>query len=478
MYQEQTRIGGTVRQLAASSLNRPGNDFLFVDDGSSDNTVEVLEQALAGSGLAAAVLRLPRNLGKGAAVQAGMLAATGQVIAFVDADLSSPPSAVEQCCRAVERGVQVAVASRGHDASNLVVRQPGSREAAGKTFNRLIRMMGLTTLPDTQCGLKAFDRHTARALFTDLTVRRFAFDVEVLVRARERGLRVEAIPTEWAHREESRVAPVSDGARMFIDALRLAARSRRSTAAVTGSPGGMASATFDVMHRVEREHWWFRAKRDIVRDAIGDGRGVAVDVGCGTGAVLADLTDLGFHPLLGTDLDAHALALVASDAPVGLGLARAVAEALPLRTGSVDVLCSLDVVEHLDDDVLALKEYRRVLRPGARLVVTVPAYRWAWSSHDVDLGHRRRYTRPQLEAVAVAAGFEVVRSRYFHSWLVPIALLLRKTPLRALVADKPAESVSMGGPLQNAIGHRLAALDRAVELPFGLSILLVARRPA
>jgi len=231
------------------------------------------------------------------------------------------------------------------------------------------------------------------------------------------------------------------------------------------------------MHRVEREHWWFKAKRDIVRGAIGDGRGVAVDVGCGTGAVLSDLTSLGFRPLLGTDLDAHALALVASDAPVGVGLARAVAEALPLRTGSVDVLCSLDVVEHLDDDVLALKEYLRVLRPGARLVLTVPSYRWAWSSHDVDLGHRRRYTRPQLEAVAVAAGFEVVRSRYFHSWLVPIALLLRKTPLRALVADKPAESVSMGGPLQNAVGHRLAALDRSVELPFGLSILLVARRP-
>jgi dolichyl-phosphate beta-glucosyltransferase len=477
MYQEQMRIRGTVERLVASSLNRPGIDFLFVDDGSKDATVDVLEKALAGSGLTASVLRLPRNLGKGAAVQAGMLAATGDVVAFVDADLSSPPSAVEQCCRAVEAGAQVAVASRGHDTSNLVVRQPGSREAAGKTFNRLIRAMGLTTLPDTQCGLKAFDRATARELFTDLSVRRFAFDVEVLLRARQRGLRIEAIPTEWAHREESRVAPVTDGARMFVDALRLALRARQSASAVAGSPGGMASATFDVMHRVEREHWWFRAKRDIVREAIGDGRGVAVDVGCGTGAVLADLTALGFRPLLGTDLDPHALSLVASDAPAGLGLARAVAEALPLRTGSVDVLCSLDVVEHLDDDVLALREYLRVLRPGARLVITVPAYRWAWSSHDVDLGHRRRYTRPQLEAVAVAAGFEVVRSRYFHSWLVPIALLLRKTPLRALIADKPAESVSMGGPLQNAVGHRLAALDRSVELPFGLSILLVARRP-
>jgi SAM-dependent methyltransferase len=479
MYQEETRIVGTVEQLSASGLNTPDNEFLFVDDGSSDRTVEVLEKALTSTGLRGTVLRLPRNLGKGAAVQAGILAASGDVVAFVDADLSSPPEAVEQCCQAVERGVQVAVASRGHATSNLVVRQPGSREAAGKLFNRLIRGMGLTALPDTQCGLKAFDRETARALFTDLTVRRFAFDVEVLLRAQQRGLRVEAIPTEWAHREESRVAPLTDGARMFWDALRLARRSRASTKLVAGSPGGMSSATFDVMHRVEREHWWFRAKRDIVRAAIAvDARtGVAVDVGCGTGAVLQDLAGLGFRPLLGTDLDAHALMLVAGDSVPGVGLARAVAEALPLRSESVDVLCSLDVVEHLDDDVLALREYLRVLRTGGRLVVTVPAYRWAWSSHDVDLGHRRRYTRPQLEAVAVAAGFEVVSSRYFHSWLVPIALLLRKTPLRALVADKPAESVSMGGALQNAVGHRLSALDRRLDLPFGLSILLVARRP-
>jgi hypothetical protein len=80
-------------------------------------------------------------------------------------------------------------------------------------------------------------------------------------------------------------------------------------------------------------------------------------------------------------------------------------------------------------------------------------------------------------SAARAAGFEVTTSRYFHSWLVPIAFLLRKTPLRRVVADRPAESVSMGGALQNTVGHRLAALDRRLGLPFGLSVLLVGRRP-
>ena len=476
MFQEEGRIVGTIEQLSTSCLNRPDIEFVFVDDGSADRTVEVLEKALAETDLAASVVRLPRNQGKGAAVQAGVFAAVGDVIAFVDADLSSPPSAVVQCCRAVEAGVNVAVASRGHASSNLVVRQPGSREAAGKMFNRLLRLMGLTTLPDTQCGLKAFDRETARAVFAELSVRRFAFDVEVLLRAARRGATIEAIPTEWAHRDESRVAPLSDGARMFWDALRLAVATRRTPPATDGS-ASMATMTFDVMHRVEREHWWFTAKREIVRASIVATGGVAVDVGCGTGAVLHDLAALGFSPVLGTDLDGHALRLVASGADEGIVLARAVAEALPLRSECADVLCSLDVVEHLDDDVRALREYLRVLRPGGELVLTVPAYRWAWSSHDVELGHRRRYVRPQLEAVAAAAGFEVVSSRYFDSWLVPLAWLLRKTPLRALIANKQVETVSMGGPLQNALGHWLSALDRRAVLPFGLSILLVARRP-
>lgn len=483
MFREAGRIGQTVRTLAASPLASDRIEFVFVDDGSTDGTVEVLQAALQGSGLRAQVLRLPRNLGKGAAVRTGVLASRGAVVAFVDADLSSPPSAVVEVCRAVEDGAQVAVASRGHATSDLVVRQPGSREAAGKSFNRLLRRLGLTTLPDTQCGLKAFDRASALALFGPLRTRRFAFDVEVLSRAAHLGLEVRVLPTRWAHVEESRVAPLRDGARMALDAVRIArvaARPPRPPAARAREDSGMAPATFDVMHRVEREHWWFCAKRALLREALRDAapRGLAVDVGCGTGAVLDELAELGYPRIVGTDLDAHALRLTATRLPKGAGVTRALAEALPLPDGVVDVLSSLDVVEHLADDVRALREYARVLAPGGRLLLSVPSYMWAWSEHDVALGHQRRYLRAQLEEVVTAAGLVDVRAQYFHSWLVPLAFALRKTPLRALIRDAPAESVSMGGAGQNSLGHRLAALDRYAGLPFGLSLFLTARRPA
>ena len=481
MYQEADRIAHTVRVLAGSPL--AAAELLFVDDGSTDGTVDVLRAALAQTTLTARVLRLPRNLGKGSAVRTGVLAAAGDVIAFLDADLSSPPEAVVEVCRAVESGAQVAIASRGHETSELVVRQPGSREAAGKSFNRFVQRLGLTTLPDTQCGLKAFDRQSARALFEPLRTRRFAFDVEVLVRADRLGLRVVVLPTRWAHVEESRVKPVRDGARMALDAVRIARVASRPDLVVAPAgdteDSGMSAATFDVMHRVEREHWWFGAKRALVRQALLEDspRGLAVDVGCGTGAVLDELVALGYPQVLGTDLDPHAIALTATRLPAGAGVARAVAEALPLPSGCVDVLTSLDVLEHLDDDVRALVEYARVLRPGGRLLLAVPVYEWAWSEHDVALGHQRRYGRARLEEVVTAAGFVDVQARAFHSWLVPLAFALRRTPLRRLVQDRPAETVSMGGARQNAVGHRLAALDRRTSLPFGLSLFLTARRP-
>ena len=244
------------------------------------------------------------------------------------------------------------------------------------------------------------------------------------------------------------------------------------------TPTGMADEKVRVMARLEDEHWWFRAKRDLVADALADhGGGPMLDIGCGTGAMMARLVADGHFPVLGTDLSP-----VAVDAARGRGLdvVRSVAEDLPFRSASAAVLVSLDVVEHLDDDVEALREYRRVLVPGGLMVLTVPAYDWAWSDHDVALGHRRRYTRTRLSEAVEAAGFAVERVDHFHSWLVPVAYVVRRTPLRRLVKGDE-EEVSQGGPIVNRLLGRVAALERRLgrhrSIPMGLSILLVGRRP-
>ena len=249
----------------------------------------------------------------------------------------------------------------------------------------------------------------------------------------------------------------------------------------------MRPETFDVMAAVELDHWWFQAKRELVADALATARAGAqlsldarlLDVGCGTGATIAALGQ-GFGTAIGTDLDEYALLHArGNNAPSGVLGARA--EALPFPDATFDALVSLDVVEHVDDDVAALREYHRVLKPGAPLVLTVPAYMWAWSEHDVTLGHRRRYRHRTIDRAVRAAGLDVTRVTYFHSWLVPIALVLRRTPARRLVR-KPAEEASYVGPRTNRMLGRVSQGERSVlrrtDLPFGLSLMVVGRRPA
>lgn len=364
MYRESARIPGTVARLAASELAHPDNEFLFVDDGSPDDTVDAVTQALAGTGLDARVLRLPRNLGKGAAVRTGVLAARRPVVVFVDADLSSPPTAVAQVCRAVEDGAQVAVASRGHATSNLVVRQPASREEAGKTFNRLLRRLGLTTLPDTQCGLKAFDADSARRLFGPLQVLRFAFDVEVLLRAQRLGMRIAVLPTEWAHVEASRVSPLRDGGRMAWDAVRLAVSSRRGLADAAPDSAPQPPGRREAAAAAR----WLRGELAQV-----PGRALAVDVDGGSGDALG-------------------------------GFARVAPAPEQVPDAQADAVCAVGVLCRTTDEVGAVAAWARVLAPAGRLLVTVPAR----SVLPGGLAGGRRYRRAELEQAAAAAGLDVL----------------------------------------------------------------------
>lgn len=244
----------------------------------------------------------------------------------------------------------------------------------------------------------------------------------------------------------------------------------------------MAVDAIEAMAKVERDHWWFRAKHRLVLDELRRRRvtGTVVDVGAGTGGLLERLR-LGGHLAVGMELDTVALAHARANQP-RLPLARSFAEAVPVRNGGAGAVTALDVLEHLDDDVLALRELGRVVGPGGLVLVAVPAYQWAWSDHDIRLGHRRRYSRPQLTAVAQQAGLDVLRCTHFHSWLTPIAWLVRRTPLGRLAGDNSAEEASFGSAWINRALQLVTDVERTwlarQDLPVGLSILLVGRVPA
>jgi SAM-dependent methyltransferase len=239
---------------------------------------------------------------------------------------------------------------------------------------------------------------------------------------------------------------------------------------------------FDLMAEVAETHWWYRARRAWLRQELGPRLAPgerAYDIGCGTGDALATLAELGARPVAGTDLSEHVLRWVVDrdDPPAVL---ESLAERLPFADRSASTLISMDVIEHLDDDVVALREYRRLLRPGGVLFLTVPAYQWIWSEHDERAAHRRRYSRQRFVTAVRAAGFEVDRVTYFFTFLVPVAALLRKTPLRRFFPATDEEASAMHPLIDRALAIA-SNLERRVgarvDLPFGLSILIVAHLP-
>ena len=153
--------------------------------------------------------------------------AHGEHRAFSDADLSTPIEELPRLRERLNDEYQVAIASRALPGSSVEVHQPGRREMMGRAYNRILRAVALPGLHDTQCGFKVFTAEAAVACFEPLRTMRFGFDAEVLLRARRHGWKVAEVPVRWQHKEDSRVSPVRDSARVFYDTLRLRFTVRR-----------------------------------------------------------------------------------------------------------------------------------------------------------------------------------------------------------------------------------------------------------
>ena len=216
-FNEAQRLGPSLERVLAYLEGR-GVPFevLVVDDGSADATAAVAERFVDRG---VAVVRLAPNRGKGAALRAGVATSTGRRVLLCDADLSTPIEDVERLEAELARA-PVVLGSRALEASRITRRQPLHRELMGKVFNRIVRLLGVTGIRDTQCGFKLLDGDVARALFAELTIDRFAYDVELVWLARQRGHRVVETGVTWHDSPASKVHPLRDASRMLWDVLR------------------------------------------------------------------------------------------------------------------------------------------------------------------------------------------------------------------------------------------------------------------
>jgi dolichyl-phosphate beta-glucosyltransferase len=229
-YAEEQRIGRAVRELRRLAAEFPRlGEVLVVVEPSGDRTVQAARADAAGDPLVT-IVENPDHRGKGFSVRTGMLRAAGEIIFFMDADLSVPLAHVAPFVAHLDAypDTSVVIGNRRHPGSTITRRQHPLRERSGRIFNHAVRALGLSASKDTQCGFKAFRRAAAQRIFTRAQIDGFAFDTEVLLLARKFGLRVDELPVEWVNDEHTKFRPLHDGWRSFLDLWRVRRIHRRS----------------------------------------------------------------------------------------------------------------------------------------------------------------------------------------------------------------------------------------------------------
>jgi glycosyltransferase involved in cell wall biosynthesis len=238
-YHEARRLPRTLQELAQFTAGLEAGlgltcEVIIVVEQGSDGTLEIAA-AFAARQAHFHVIDSPVQRGKGHAVRTGILRAQGQLVFYMDADLSVPLREVTAFLEhfRAHPEIHVLIGNRQHRASRITRPQSWLRRTMGQTFNRILQLAALAPSRDTQCGFKAFRLAAARAIFTRQQLDGFAFDVEVLLLAQRLGYRIADLPVEWINSPESKVKIVRDSLMMLCDALRV----RRLVAATLAVEG-------------------------------------------------------------------------------------------------------------------------------------------------------------------------------------------------------------------------------------------------
>ncbi len=391
-YNEELRLPGFLKQVIAFCRQHFTRFEIFVvDDGSLDKTAERV-RGLQEDCPQLQLLSLRRNRGKGYAVKYGLWRTSGDVAAFLDADGSTLPDEILANLPLMEEGYDIVIGSRVLENPHLKVSVRWYRKRIGQIFNNLVHLFLLNDIQDTQCGFKMFRRKVIRPIFSRSYLEGFGFDMEILFLARKLGFRIKEVGVNWTHVSGSKVRIFRDALRLFVNIFQIR---------MWHGSKGLADAQFMTvaeirhMYAVEQQHWWFVSKRKLIERLLAQENGQnkeILDAGCGTGGNFPTLNSFG--RVAGCDVIAEAL-----EYSVRNGNERNIQchiENIAFKDKTFDLVTALDVIEHVEDPVAALSEFRRVLKDNGRLIVTVPAFRFLWSRQDDALCHLRRYVRQDL----------------------------------------------------------------------------------
>ena len=243
----------------------------------------------------------------------------------------------------------------------------------------------------------------------------------------------------------------------------------------------MESYTYQLMRKIEDRHWWFVARRKIIEATLQrlklPAKAEILEVGCGTGGNIGMLNRFGTTTCIEQD---PAAAEMARERQLAEVFAGELPDGLPQLDHQFDLVALFDVIEHIKEDAASLQVLRSLLKPGGRIVLTVPAFNFLWSQHDDENHHQRRYRRGDIRELAERCDLTLDYISYFNFWLFPpvaaVRLIRKVIPYKESWQDMRQPNERVNSVLQSVFSSE-AKLMRWFALPFGISLMAVLSIP-
>lgn len=237
---------------------------------------------------------------------------------------------------------------------------------------------------------------------------------------------------------------------------------------------------YRIFFQIQKKHWWFATKRNIILDTVLRYTNLQLsdkilDIGCGSGLMLNTLENIGNTS--GMDMSDEAIEF-SSEIFTGTIKKGSLPDDVPYPSDYFSLITALDVIEHIDDDLVSLKTIRNLLKSKGKAVITVPAYMSLWSHFDELNEHKRRYTLNELHQKLLLAGFEIEKISYYNTLLFPVVYIVRK--LNNLLGRNGSSDIDMPSSIMNSILKTIFGFEKFIlrycNMPFGVSILAVVKK--
>ncbi len=241
----------------------------------------------------------------------------------------------------------------------------------------------------------------------------------------------------------------------------------------------MKDNAIELLASIEDEHWWNKGRRKILCSFIktiqNQNNIKILDIGCGPGGT--SIAFKIFGDVMGTDFSVTALKIALKR---GLHVIQCTLTKIPIKDESFDLITTLDVIEHIEEEQQVLNEIKRMLKSDGYVLITVPAFQFLWSEHDVAVSHVRRYDIPLLQKSLHRAGFTIVRISYFVSFVFPFVVVYRLLTRSGIKKTNPKPNMQKFPKIFNDILEKVMQVEDMIlkkhNFPFGVSIICLAKK--